>query len=185
MVVWFSNGKVMLLGGQFEYQTFWTINRLFYCPYFRPPFEYQTFWQPDTNLPFQYRISLVLRWLLLSSILISVVLQVDFLNHCNSYCFLGGVKSNSAIWTQWLSIFWSVQRRFIRQPSRPHGGWHWTASARYTIADHGLLMCAYLVVFEQFFKNRTAMFLDAIQKPNYLVRYSNARIFHVISSTVL
>ena len=48
MDVQYSNGKV---------------TRLF-SPVFRPPFECQTIWQPDTNLPFEYRTSLVFRCLL-------------------------------------------------------------------------------------------------------------------------
>ena len=35
-----------------------------YSPVFRPPFEYRTIWQPNTNLPFEYQTSPVLRWLL-------------------------------------------------------------------------------------------------------------------------
>ena len=36
----------------------------FFSLVFRPPFEYRTIWQLDTNLPFEYHISPVFRWLL-------------------------------------------------------------------------------------------------------------------------
>ena len=35
----YSNGKVPWLGGPFKYRTFWTINRLFSSPVFRPSFN--------------------------------------------------------------------------------------------------------------------------------------------------
>ena len=56
---------VTWLGRPFEYQIFWTINRLFQSG-FQPSFKYQTIWQPNTNQPFENQISPVFRWLLYS-----------------------------------------------------------------------------------------------------------------------
>ena len=58
-----SNGQVTWLGRPLEYQTFWTINRLFQSGF------QTTFWIPnqltlDTNLPLKYWTSPVFRWLL-------------------------------------------------------------------------------------------------------------------------
>ena len=53
-----STGKIKWIGGPFKYRTFWPMNRLL-----QSGFQI-TIWQPDTNLPFEYQISLVLRWLL-------------------------------------------------------------------------------------------------------------------------
>ena len=146
-----------MVGGPFEYQTFWTINS--YCPYFRPPFEYRTFWQPDTNLPFQYQTCLVLRWLLLSSILISVVLQVDFFKLLQFILF-----------SRWRQVQLSdrntmTQHFLIRSaeiyPTAIETPWRMTLDNLNQVRHcRSWLMCAYLVVFEQFFKNRTTVCPD-------------------------
>ena len=117
MGVRYSKDKVTWLGRPFEYQTFWTMNRLYFSLVFKPPFVYRTIWQPDTNLPFENQTSPVFRWLLYPLFYLETSLNVSSLFQTCKGCpdiqcqFTKYEKSTLTFGLQWFNLFalyWSI-----------------------------------------------------------------------------